>query len=242
MAFDPPATCLSGCTACKVRHVSDWAGLPRHAAEIVSRVRVRRSLRRGATLFAPGDSNAGLYCVSSGIVGIRMAHENGTEALIALAFPGETLGARAFLRNSPHRTTAEALTPVDLCMIQRRDALRLTQQAPEVHMALVERCLAAMDAAQTELLHSAALSNRARLCRFLHRLCLLDHDDEACAVQLRLPVSRHDLAGMLGIQPESLSRLLGKLTDDGLVTLSGRHVMVASVAALRTEAGLEPCN
>lgn len=241
MASDPNASCVSGCSSCQVRHISDWAGLPRAAAEVVSRVRVRRNLPRGAALFSTGDANAGLYCVASGIVGIRMAHENGTEALIGLAFPGETLGARAFLRNGPHRTTAEALTEVGICMIQRRDALRLTQSAPEVHLALVERCLSAMDAAQTELLHSSALNNRARLCRFLHRLCMHEYPEDARDVVLRLPMSRHDLAGMLGIQPESLSRLLGKLADEGLIALSGRSLQVASVTALHGEAGLEPC-
>ena len=241
MHFDTRLACRSSCTSCEVRHISDWAGLPHHAAEIVSRVKRRRSLAEGAVLFAPGDANAGLYCVCSGIIGIRMAHENGTEALIALAFPGETLGARAFLRNAPHKTTAEALSPVELCMIQRRDALRLTQRAPEVHMALVERCLAAMDAAQTELLHNAALSNQARLCRLLHRLCRLEHAEDACDVQLKLPMSRHDLAGMLGIQPESLSRLLRRLIDDGLIELSGRRILVHRVDRLGEGAGLDPC-
>lgn len=240
MPFESPLACQTGCTFCEVRHKSDWAGLPPRAAEIVSRVKLRRSFPEGAVMFAPGDQSSGLYCVSSGVVGIRMAHENGSEALIALAFPGETLGARAFLRNGQHRNTAEALSAVEACMIQRRDAVQLTEQAPEVHAVLVKSCLAAMDAAQTELLHNSALSNLSRLRRVLHRLCRLEQSKDSGEVRLRLPMSRLDLAGMLGIQPESLSRLLRKLTDEGAITLSGRYMTVHRVDLLEDRNGLQP--
>jgi CRP/FNR family transcriptional regulator len=75
----------------------------------------------------------------------------------------------------------------------------------------------------------------------LHRLCRLEHGEDACDVRLKLPMSRHDLAGMLGIQPESLSRLLRRLIDDGLIGLSGRRILVHRVDRLGEGAGLAPC-
>lgn len=229
------ATQQPGCDACPVRSRSDWAGLPARAAAVVGRVRQRRTLVQGAVLFREGDANLGLYCVSSGLIGLRMAHENGTEALVGFGWPGETLGARAFLRNGPHRTTAVALTPAAVCVLLRRDAVRLTQEAPEVHLALVERCLAAMDEAQRGLLQNAALSNRDRLValilRLAHQIAERPGEDR---VRLRLPVGRGDLAAMLGIQPESLSRLFGRLKGEGMLRLSGRMLDIPSVARLAT--------
>ncbi|MCC6305802.1 MAG: Crp/Fnr family transcriptional regulator [Rhodobacteraceae bacterium] len=239
----PPACAVGaaqppGCESCSVRSRSDWAGLPPRAAAVVSRVKQRRALAEGAVLFREGDANLGLYCVSSGLIGLRMTHENGTEALVGFGWPGDTLGARAFLRNGPHRTTAVALTAAAVCVLLRRDAVRLTQETPEVHAALVERCLAAMDEAQGGLLQNAALSNRDRLAalvlRLARQLSLRPGEDRA---RLRLPVARGDLAAMLGIQPESLSRLFGRLKAEGLVRLSGRTLDIPSVARLAANAG-----
>jgi CRP-like cAMP-binding protein len=256
MSFDPASDIASlpnaapcglaapqpgGCESCAVRSRSDWAGLPPRAAAVVGRVRHRRTLAEGAVLFREGDANLGLYCVSAGLIGLRMTHENGTEALVGFGWPGDTLGARAFLRNGPHRTTAVALTPVAVCVLLRRDAVRLTQEAPEVHLALVERCLAAMDEAQGGLLQNAALSNRDRLVALILRLArqIAARPDED-RVQLRLPVARGDLATMLGIQPESLSRLFGRLKAEGLVRLSGRMLVIPSVAQLAAGAPGRP--
>lgn len=169
----------SGCLGCPVRSSSDWSILPPRAAVVIDSLRHIRHLEPGNILFSEGDANAGLYCVSRGIFGLRMSHANGMLALVSLGWPGQTLGARAFLRNAPHATTAVALTRAQVCMISRRDALHLTAQAPTVHMALVSRCLSAMDEAQLGLLENAALSNRARLGRLLFRLARSGIEDVA---------------------------------------------------------------
>ena len=41
---------------------------------------------------------------------------------------------------------------------------------------------------------------------------------------VELPVSRADLAAMLGVRRESLSRAIHELSDEGLVQLIGRHL------------------
>lgn len=219
------------CTGCVVHGRSDWASLPPHTARILDRVKHHRSLRVGEALFWEGDRNTGVYCLSSGVIGLRMVHSNGTDVLVSLAWPGDTLGARAFLRNGSHRTSAVALTDAGVCTIRRRDALRLTQDAPNVHLALVERCLTAMDGAQQELLDAAARSTRARLCATLLRM----NRAIGGGRELTLPVSRADLAGMLAVQPESLSRLFRKLKDDGVIRYSGRNVEILSMARLEAE-------
>lgn len=238
-------TC-SGCLGCPVRSASDWSVLPSCAATMIDRMKRTRHLERGTTLFEQGEANEGLYCVSSGLFGLRMSHASGTEALIGLGWPGQTLGGRAFLRNSAHATTAVALTPATVCMIGRRDALHLTVQAPTVHMALVGRCLAAMDEAQGGLLDSAALSNRDRLCALLLRLVRSGLDDVVVprrngGVAVTLPMSRLDLAGMLGVQPETLSRLIARLRAEGLVRLDGRVIEVPSTSRLTAEIARFSC-
>lgn len=225
------------CHACAASGQGDWADLPAPCLDIVDRLKRPRELAEGDALFREGDENAGLHCVSRGVMGLRMTHESGTEVMVGIARPGEVLGARAFLRNGPHRTTAVALTVGAVCTISRHDALRLTQQAPSVHLQLVKRCLHAMDEAQEEKMRMAAMSNRARLCHLLHRLVAEAPGTLRDRAELRLPVSRVDLAQMIGIQPESLSRLFRRLKDDGLIEFSGRNLIVPSVAALAADAG-----
>jgi len=41
---------------------------------------------------------------------------------------------------------------------------------------------------------------------------------------------------MLGVQPETMSRLFRRLQEDSLLTISGRHVIVPSLGALAAAA------
>lgn len=226
------------CRSCSARSLSDWSDLPAHCHETIDLVKKHRVLEEGQTLFRQGDNNAGLHCAAHGLFALRMSHENGAEVLIGIARTGETLGSRAFLRNGPHRTTAVALTRAEVCTIHRRDAVRLTQEAPTVYLQLVKRCLRAMDDAQEDKLRIAAMSNRARLCHLLLRLADCDPREPGPAVETRLPISRADLASMIGIQPESVSRLLRRLKDEGLVEFSGRWLRIPDPGALNAQAGL----
>ena len=108
MTFDLAVT--RSCADCRHERHAPWTGVPAHRIDALDRLRRRRGLTEGEALFRQGDDNEGLHCVSEGVFGLCITHENGTDVMIRLAYPGDTLGARAFLRGAPHRTTAVALT------------------------------------------------------------------------------------------------------------------------------------
>lgn len=215
------------CGDCPSGPLSDWSrSAPLEALELAGIV-VRKNFASGECIFRIGTFSQALYCLGSGLAGLRMLHPEGTSVLVDIVGPGDLLGTRAFLRNGRHRTSAEALTPVRLCKLPRSDAQRLVDTHPQLHRRLVQRCLDALDASQQAMLNAAALSNRDRLLHLLKRLIehcrkagLSDHS------RSRLPLSREDIAGMLGVRQETLSRLLGRLKEDGLIEVSGRHIVL----------------
>jgi len=231
--MNAPVASRSACDACTACERSALAGLPPRFQGIVDRVKVVRDLARGDVLFHEGAPMDGLHCVGSGVIGLRMLHPNGSDVLVDLAYPGDTLGCRAFLRGGSHGTSAVALTDARVCTLRARDALRLAREAPDLRAGLIRHCLEAMDRAQATILRAAAMSNRQRLCHLLLRLLRTHGDVVDGAVTAQLPLSRADMAGMLAIQPESLSRLFRRLREEGLIDCSGRTVRVRSLAALQ---------
>src|SRR3546814_20272421 len=104
---------------------------------------------------------------------------------------------------------------------------------PALHQRLVRVCLDSLDASQEAMSQAAAMSNRDRLFQLLSRL--LGHcgvSDSAGRVQAQLPLSREDLAGMLGVRQETLSRLLNRLKQEGVVGISSRHCPFLSLPLL----------
>jgi predicted transcriptional regulator len=55
---------------------------------------------------------------------------------------------------------------------------------------------------------------------------------------IELPISRRDMAEMIGVRSESLSRTIRQMTDEGILTFSGRRVWIDTADLLINE--LEP--
>ena len=73
------------CSVCHVRRRSDWDGLDDAAHDLLARGLSRREYGSGEVIFAQGDANTGVYCVSSGAVAIRRLDAHGNSVLLGLA-------------------------------------------------------------------------------------------------------------------------------------------------------------
>jgi CRP-like cAMP-binding protein len=68
----------------------------------------------------------------------------------------------------------------------------------------------------------------------------LDHSepDESGQTVVDLEAPKQVIASLIGVKPETLSRLLHKLTDQGYIEMKDNHLLIKDLEALRT-VGLE---
>lgn len=224
------------CAVCHVGQRSDWHDLDEALLAMLECGRTRREYGSGEVVFAQGTRNDGVYCVSGGTVGIRRCDSNGNSVLLELAYPGDTIGYRSFLTDSEHRTSAEALGPAVVCHIARATATALLTANPALGLSFLKRSIGALETAHDTMFRQATLSNRHKLIHLLLVLvrrhgCRLADGSQS----IELPVSRRDLASMIGTRHETISRIIGRLETDGIAQFSGRNVTIPRVEALAAE-------
>lgn len=225
-----------GCSLCHVRQKSDWRDLDEAATGAIERARRRREYGSGEVVFAQGSANDGVYCVSGGTVGIRRLDSNGNSVLLGLAYPGDTIGYRSFLTGSEHRTSAEALGPSVVCHLGAAALSGVLAAQPGLGLRFLERSIGELEYAHDAMFRQATLSNRLKLVHLL--LVLVRRHGRAQpggAHAIDLPVSRRDLASMIGTRHETVSRIIGRLEDAGVAHFSGRQVTIPDVKALAAE-------
>ena len=224
------------CRLCHIRRCSDWNVLTDGELDSLSIGVDRREYASGEIVYSIGEKNTGVYCISGGSVGVRKLDEQGNSALLNLAYPGDTLGYRSYLLSGDHRTSAEALGPTVICFIDARTISAILEDNPSLGLQFLRRAASEIDQAHTALMNSLTLCNRAR---FLHLLLFLlkrhsrPVDDGSRFIEL--PLSRRDLASMIGTRHETLSRIIGRLEAQGIASFSGRQVIVPRVDALVAE-------
>lgn len=186
----------------------------------------RKSLIADEVLFEQDDQNEGVFCVSAGLLALRTHHPNGTSTLLKLAYPGDVIGFRSFLANARHKTEARALLPSRVCIVAHRDADRVVRGNPSVLTRMAARCVSEIDSNHDRIISAATRSNKKRLSDLLLRLMEAHGEQVGDKIHMQLPLSRSDLADLIGVQPETMSRLFKRLKDEGVFVVSGRDIQM----------------
>lgn len=225
----PPSSSVHPCSQCAFYDQSVWHPVGNGAMSFLTGGFSRREFSEGQALYQQGDENRGVFCVSRGLFAIRAHSETGNTTLLKLAYPGDVIGFRSYLAGGPHKTEARALLPSRVCTVAHRNANRLVHTDAKVLARLTARCVDEIDAGRDRIIDAATESNQTRLARILSKLMQAHGSRDGAYLRMQLPLSRTDLADLLGIKPETVSRVLNRLKADGRLIVSGRDIRMPFV-------------
>ena len=193
----------------------------------------------GQFIFRQGEPCNGIFSIVSGAVAIRKTDAHGHAVLVRMRHEGETMGYRDFFSGEVFTTSAEALQRTQVCFIEKRSVRSLLDRNPTLGLNFLQRLADDLQVAEESLLMSAALTTRARMAHLL--LALKDRyataqDDGT--LTMRLPLSRQDIADILGSRAETVARIIHALEVDGVARFSGRNVVIPDLDPLLDE--IEP--
>lgn len=224
------------CLSARTRTQTEWDALTPVEVALFNRNVVCQTYKAGRVIFGQGNRCKGLYLVERGLVAVRKVDETGQSAIVRLAHQGDTLGYRPLLAKENHRATAEIIQDSRICFVDATTMHRLLFSNPQLGMRFLEHTAHALGEAEERLFQVAALSVRTRI---IHLLILLRSNYGTTTSDgtlfLDLPMTWRDLADMVGARPESVSRTLRQIQDDGLIRLSGRTVRIKHVERLVDE-------
>ena len=140
--------------------------------------------------------------------------------------------------------TVTALTDAELCTFPRRHFEQVLEEHACMSNVLLRRTLKALHQARGRMLTLARMSAPERVAGFLLDMAarVASDDDRASLdrpMTFDLPITRGQMADVLGMTIETVSRQLTKLKGAGVLVLSGsRTVTIKDARALRTRAGI----
>jgi CRP/FNR family transcriptional regulator len=157
-----------------------------------------------------------------------------------VVYPSDFIG-RPFGTTTRHSVTA--LTESNVCVFSRADFDNFAHDHPALEHKLLKRTLAELDRTRNWMLLLGRKNAEERLATFLldmaERLAETGCEDgEEKLESFELPFSRQQVADLLGLTIETVSRQFTRLKKDGIVDLpSRRAVVILDHAALEARAG-----
>ncbi len=194
--------------------------------ELLEIMGVRMHYSRNSEIFGEGESAEHLYRVVSGAVRICKLMSDGRRQISAFYLPGDTFGLET---DGIHIFSAEAVSDCELLLVKRGPFVAAAMRNPGAIAELWSQTMDHLRRAQHHMLLLGRKNAQERIAAFLlelaERLC--------CAGELRLPMSRQDIADYLGLTIETVSRTLTQLERDGLIEIPvSRQIVLRNRAAL----------
>jgi CRP/FNR family cyclic AMP-dependent transcriptional regulator len=188
---------------------------------------------RGVELFSQGSPPDEVLYVDSGLVKLVRADRDGTETILGLAVAGAWLGSASAIVRAPSPVAAVTCTRVLLQRIPARVFCDLLEQDPNLSR-LIHHAHARELCRQTSwLAQLTSLSSRERLERVIRQLILsLGLHASARGIRLQFPLRHWEIARLIAVTPEHLSRLLKQMQLDGLIHREKGWLIVPDVTRL----------
>jgi CRP-like cAMP-binding protein len=228
------------CANCPSRLSTEWRDLGADELTIIDRAKRTQKHVPGVALFNQGDDPTGLYCIQSGLIGLRRLDSEGKSVLLRLCSAGTTVGYRAFLSKTPHANSAEVLAPSIVCFIDRSTATDLLKRSPRLGERFLQHALSDLGETEDDYARRQTTSLRTR---FLHVMMVfyeqIGYRDEAGYPAFDLPIKKSELAEIIGVQPESISRVIHSVQAQGLMKILDRRIQFRDMDRVLRDAGAE---
>lgn len=184
---------------------------------------------RGNMLFNRGDRAHGFYLLLNGQIKLGVISPQGDEKVIGLIQPGQSFGEAVLFLERSFPIHAQATLDSKVLLITRDAVFDILDN----DVTVVRRMLAGISARNRQLVNdieSISLQNSTqRLIGYLLQIST----DSPNPAHVQLPASKHTIASMLNIAPETFSRVMLKLNNAGLLEMNGKEIIIVDVDGLR---------
>ncbi len=229
-----PCECaVADCLLCEARLLS---GLAEQQVCSVPGLILRELRAPGEFLFHQGGPSRHLYVLKAGYVKLAAALPDGREQVLGIGVEGNLLGFEGFSQEVfPY--SAQALTPVHVCGVRRTDMTRILTGNPKVTLDVLRVLNAELERSKALIMDLGLRTAPERVASFLLSLLPPGRTWER---ELPLPLKRREIAEMLGLREETVSRVIAGLRRERVIRTRQGKVQILDFARLRSQAGFSP--
>lgn len=204
-----------------------FEGLPGPQLVSLAEIAALRRVVAGEVVFEAGQPGTHFYAVVSGRVRVYRSAPSGKEQILHVFGAGEAFAEVPVFEGKTYPASAQALEDGVLVSIARKGFVEVLKRDPELALGVLALLSARLRSFVTQIAQLSLKEVPERLAGYLLLLRAAQKKDD-----LVLDMPKGQIAAYLGTIPETLSRALKKLSEQGLIETSGGKVRLLDVEAL----------
>jgi len=174
-------------------------------------------------LFYEGDKPKSLILLISGILQIYKTDNKGNKIVLHTFYPQELIAEIANFENMAYPATAEFMTSGKVVHINYKEFEKKFLKNPEISFTIIKSLANKIKYLENVITNDIVLSSTARVAKFIY-----EYEEEF------LRLKKNEIATLMNITPETLSRIIGKLKKLKILEKSGSAYKVINKEGLRS--------
>jgi len=197
-----------------------FSGLSNEQLEEIRQIAVAKAYDRGQPIFWDGDKGTGFYIVISGKVKVYKMSPEGKEQILHFYGPGQPFGEVPVFAGDVFPASAQAMLKSRLLFFPRQGFINLISANPSLALNMLAVLSMRLRQFTVQVENLSLKEVPGRLASYL---LYMSREQKNTAI-LNLPVSKGQLASLLGTIPETLSRIFNRMSTQGLIEVRGSEI------------------
>ncbi|MBI2374048.1 MAG: Crp/Fnr family transcriptional regulator [Deltaproteobacteria bacterium] len=176
-------------------------------------------VEKRTVLYLEGDEARNTYAVVEGYLKESCTLVDGRAQGIRLVRPGDLIGLECLV-GAPLQTTVEAVTKARVCVVSRAEVEATIRREPAQGLAISREISRQLVEVKTSMVRLGAMTAEERIESILKDLA------PSRGSWVELPLSRQEIADLLGLALGTVSRGAQRMAREGRFEIRGRHIRI----------------
>lgn len=217
-----------------LKKVPAFTNLNEADLEKINDITLQRSFRKGSIIFMEGDEGEAFYFIKSGKIKIFKTSPDGRELIFAILSEGDVFAEVTLFNDIAYPASAEVLEDAVLGMIKNQELEALISKNSGLALSIIKVLSRKLFNSQQKVKELALGDTYMRTAQTIVKLAEAHGKKTEDGLEVKLDISRQELANMIGTARETVSRALSQFKKEGSVDISGKKIIVKDMSKLKS--------
>lgn len=213
-----------------LRGIPIFKNLTNHFIYVLSTKAKTAYYKKGKNIFYETDEARAIYFVKRGIIKVKKTNPLGRELIVCIKQTGDILAESSLFcePDALYHETAQTLMDSEVIVLTNADLEEVMAVNPTLSIEMIRFMGEQLQSYTSRLLDLALLDVYTKTLKTLEQLALEFGYKSNNQVKIEIPLSIQELANIIGATRESVSRTMGKLREQNVVTINQKGISINS--------------
>ena len=224
------------CSSCNLRELCLPIGLSaQDIVKIDELIQLRKTVKKGESLIRQGDPFSSIYAVRVGFFKTIVNTDDGRDQITGFQMSGDVIGLDG-IQTDFHTCEAQAIEDSEVCVMPMERLEEISRDVPALQHHFHKIMSREIVRENEQILLLGSMRSEERLASFLLNLSNRLKSRGFSQSEMILRMTREEIGSYLGLKLETVSRTFSKFSDEGLINVQQKAVLILDTKGLSLKA------